>query len=87
MNQTRSGCQSLLGDEDERDHDVPDDEDREIRRRVVGAMVMQFLMAMRAGVGHLEKLREHRALAAGRTTHEEAAQHGVTPRAISFDGA
>jgi len=47
------------------DHDVAHDHDGEIRRRVIGAVMVQLLAALGTGVGHLELAPEHGAGAAG----------------------
>jgi hypothetical protein len=60
----RSVCH--LHGEDEAYNDVADDHDGEVRRRVVGAVVVQLLTAMEAGIDDFEIAPEHGALAAGR---------------------
>ena len=50
--------------ERQRHHDVADDEDDEIGRRVVGAVMMQILAAGRALIGDFQERAEQLALAA-----------------------
>ena len=64
-----------LHGEHQADHDVPDNDDGEIGRRVVGAMMMQLLAAMRAGVGHFQITPEHGPNAASRAFVRGTAQH------------
>ena len=47
--------------EHQADHDVADNDDGEIGRRVVCPMMMQLLAAMRAGVGDFQIAPEHGA--------------------------
>src|SRR5439155_17851491 len=54
---------------------MPDDQDREIGRRVVGAVVMQGLTAHRARVTHLEVPPEQSTLAAAGAALREPTQH------------
>ena len=55
-----------LHGEDEAYNEVAHDHDGEVRRRVVGAVVVQLLTAMGAGIDDFEIAPEHGALAAGR---------------------
>jgi hypothetical protein len=59
----------------DRHQDVADNGDHQIGREVVGAMVVQFLAAMRTGVAHLQEFVKHAALAAGRTAAAESAPY------------
>src|SRR5262245_46622190 len=60
----RSVCH--LHGEDEEYNNVADDHDGEVRRRVVGAVVVQLLTAMGAGIDDFEIAPGHGAFAAGR---------------------
>ena len=62
-------------------HDVADNDDGEIGRRVVGAVVMQLFAAGGAGVGHLQIAPEHGTAAAGRAAQTRAAQERAENRA------
>jgi hypothetical protein len=53
---------------------MADADDGEIRRRVVGALMMQRLAALGAMIGHFEIAPEHRTLAAGRAFQHCTAQ-------------
>jgi len=61
----------------EADHDVADNDDGEVGRRVVGALVMQCLAAIGAGIGDLEITAEHGAGAAGGAAPRRASQQGA----------
>ena len=57
----------------DRHQDVADDDDHQIGGKIVGAVVMQLLAAVRALVGDLQKGAEHTALAAGRAAPAQPA--------------
>jgi hypothetical protein len=60
------GLYAISTARDEAYNEVADDHDGEVRRRVVGAVVVQLLTAMGAGIDDFEIAPEHGALAAGR---------------------
>ena len=70
-----------LHGEHKADHDVADNDDGEIGRRVVGAMMMQGLAAIGAGIGHLEVAPKHGALAAGGALMRRASEQRAEDRA------
>ncbi len=61
--------------ERETDHDMPDDQDRQPSRPVVGADMIQLLVAFGAGIDRLEVSAEEPATAAIRTARASAAKH------------
>ncbi len=69
-----AGAKAVSTSEHQRHHDVPDDHDVEIGWRVVGAVVMQGLVAVRAMIVRPSgSAPKHAALAAGRATAAQAA--------------
>ena len=70
-----AGAISVSTSQDDRHQDMTDDDDHEIGGKIVGAVVMQLLAAMRALVGDLQKGAEHAAFAAGRAAAAKAAPH------------
>ena len=64
-----------FGDKDQRHDDMADDDHGQIRRKIVGANVPQFLRAGTAFVGSLEEFGEQPRLAAARAGLTESAPH------------
>jgi hypothetical protein len=65
-----------IDEEDERGEDVAHDQDGDIGRAIIGAVVVQFAAADRAAVAHSEIAAHHRALAAVRAAPMPAAPNG-----------
>jgi hypothetical protein len=63
--------------QDTTDHEMPNNDDGEVCRGIVGTMVMQSLSAVRTAVIHLQILPEQRSLAALRAVLRKAAAHGL----------
>jgi len=78
----------VLDDERQRHHDVTDQEEGEIGRRIIGAVVVELLAAMAAALGHLEIGGEERSRAAMRAAPEksepERAPHRSRWRVVVF---
>ena len=72
---------------EQRDNDVSHDEDREIGRRVVCAVMMEFLTAMVAIVSDFQKLAEEFPFTACRTFEEQATFDGLPGWACVADKA
>jgi hypothetical protein len=59
---------------------MPDHDDDEIGRKVVGAVVMEFFAAFFAVIGDLQKLAEQAAFPAVRAPAKKATPHGLGKR-------
>jgi len=78
--------EGALHGQDGGNDDVAENQDGEIGRRIIGAVMVECLAAARAGVLHLEVAPEERALAAGRAAPQGANQHRppyIAPRTFS----
>ena len=64
----QAGLPNSLDDQDQRHDDMGDDEDGEVRRSIVGAVVMKLFAAVGTTVGDLQIGGEQRSQPAGRTT-------------------
>ncbi len=78
----RVGPEILERYQDQRRHDVPCNKDRQIGRPVIGALMVQFLAADRAGVADLEVSVEHRPRTAIRAQPFPPEYHGRFGRAL-----
>ena len=62
----------LFDEEHERTNNMGDDENGEIGRRIVCAMMVQFFAAIRAAIAHLQEAIKHLTFTTGRAAHTKA---------------
>ena len=63
-----------------RHDDVADDDDHQVGRKVVGAVMVEFFGARLTAVDHLQEPAEQFSFAAIRTPQRKAAPHGLGER-------
>src|SRR5262245_6119219 len=72
-----------LHGEHQANHDMADDDDGEIRRRIIGPVMVQRLATSGAGLSHLEIAAEHGAFAASRAGQPRASQQRKQHRTLA----
>jgi hypothetical protein len=67
----------VLGEQHQGSDDMADDEDRQIRRRIIGAVMKEFLAAIRTYVINLEVGAKHPTCTAGGTSTTQTFADGL----------
>ena len=80
----RVGAEFHEHEKDRRRQNMPDDQDGQIGRTVIGALVIQRLVADRAIVAHLQIALQHRPRAASRAAAHPAAPQRRPERALGL---
>ena len=86
MDPDRQGIVDLFDSEHQGADDMADDQQREIGRRVVRALVKEFLAAHRAGIVDLEIGAKQQAFAAIRAAQTETALDRLPAAAVGSAG-